>query len=102
MTRPMLISLAALLLFAAVLGTIWGLRAIPPDETAIIGAVAADYVDETGGALTDCFARPSALEHVRLVVICEGGTGPAWARAVDRFGAEVQIDPDSLTEEPQT
>lgn len=102
MTPPMSISLAVLLVCAAVLGTIWGLRAISPDETRIISSVAADYVAETGGALTDCFARPSALPDVRMVVICDAGSGPAWARAVDRYGATVQIDPDRLTEELQT
>jgi hypothetical protein len=32
-----------------VLGGIWGLRSIPPTETAIIAAAAELYVAETGG-----------------------------------------------------
>jgi hypothetical protein len=89
-----------LLLAAAVIGLIWGLRALPPGETEIIEAAAARYVAETGGAPTDCAARPAALEGVRLIVTCgTPGTAP-WVEAVDRRGNPVDIDLDS--ERPST
>lgn len=80
---------AALAAAALALGTIWGLRAVPPGETEIIAAVAADYVAETGGAATDCAARPGARAGVRLVVVC----GDGWARAVDAHGRAVAPEP---------
>ncbi|MCU4654634.1 hypothetical protein N8I71_17475 [Roseibacterium sp. SDUM158016] len=86
------ISLAALLALAVALGALWGLRAIPPGETEIIVAVAADYVAETGGEATDCAARPASVEGVRLVVVC----GEGWARAVDEMGRAVALDPGAL------
>lgn len=102
MTRPMWISLAGLVLAATLFGLVMGLRAIPPGETQIIEAAAVDYVAETGGAATDCFARPSVLEGVRLVVICVGDGGGSWVRAVDTYGAIVEIGSDMLVEEPVT
>jgi hypothetical protein len=102
MSPGMKISLAALLACACLLGLVWGQRAIPPDETEIIAGVAAQYVAETGGAPTDCFARPSALEGVRMVVICENDRDAPWARAVDTYGATVDIGPDLLAEELRT
>jgi hypothetical protein len=93
------VALAVLVLLGLLVGWIWGLRAIPPGETAIIDAAAAAYVSETGGALTDCAARPSALPDVRLVVICADG---AWVAAYDDFGNPVEVDRDLLDEEPLT
>jgi hypothetical protein len=91
--------LAALVLLGVTLGGVWGLRSIPPSETAIIDAAAAAYVAQTGGALTDCAARPSALEGVRLVVTCADG---AWIAAFDGFGNMVELDPARLDAEPVT
>ncbi len=99
MTGPQRISLAALVALAFCAGLLWWVRSVPPSETAIIEAAAADYVARTGGALTDCAARPSAWPEVRLVVICAEG---AWVAAYDDYGRPVTIDPDRLSEEPLT
>lgn len=96
--RLPLLSLAALLAAAGAFGLLLGLRAVPPGETEIINAVAADYVAETGGVATECLARPVPVDGVRLVVIC----GEDWLRAVGPFGEPVDIDPDLLEEAPQT
>ncbi len=90
---------AALVLIGVAMGAVWGLRSVPPSETVIIDAAAAAYVAETGGDLTDCAARPSALDGVRLVVICADG---AWIGAFDDFGRPVAIDAAMLEEEPLT
>jgi hypothetical protein len=99
MTGPQRISLGALVALAFCAGLLWWVRSVPPSETAIIEAAAADYVARTGGALTDCAARPSALPEVRLVVICAEG---AWVAAFDDYGRPVAIDPERLEEEPLT
>lgn len=93
------ISLVSLAVLALVAGLVWWVRSVPPSETAIIDAAAASYVAETGGDLTDCAARPSALPGVRLVVICAQG---AWVAAFDDFGRRVAVDPNTLEEEPLT
>jgi hypothetical protein len=85
-------TLAVLLLLGAALGLIWGLRAVPPGETAIIEAAAGRYAEETGGAATDCAARPAPLEGVRLIVTCGPADGPPWVEAVDTWGNPVDID----------
>ncbi|AHM02663.1 hypothetical protein roselon_00206 [Roseibacterium elongatum DSM 19469] len=97
--RGLILPLAALLAFVGALGVLLGLRAAPPGETEIIEAVAAGYVAETGGARTDCFARPSALPGVRMVVICAPEGGRARAYPVDRLGRAVEIDADALEAE---
>ncbi|MBY6202368.1 hypothetical protein KUV65_13400 [Maritalea mobilis] len=97
--RGLILPLAALLAFGGALGVLLGLRAAPPGETAIIEAVAAGYVAETGGARTDCFARPSALPEVRMVVICAPEGGTARAYPVDRLGRPVEIDAAALEAE---
>ncbi len=94
--------LAALLTVAAGIGLFLGLRATPPAETEIILRQADRYIQETGGEATDCYARPSALAEVRLVVICDPTEGAAWVSAVDRYGNLVETDADILAEEPQT
>jgi ABC-type xylose transport system permease subunit len=98
MPRSFVLSLAGLLLFAGVFGFMLGVRAIPPGETEIINAVAADYVTETGGSAQGCYAVPSALEGVRMLVIC----GDDWARAVGRYGETVELDPSDLSGGPRT
>jgi hypothetical protein len=99
LNRVQRIGLAALLILGIGLGGVWGLRSVPPGETAIIEAAAAAYVAETGGVATDCAARPSALPEVHLVVICAEG---AWVAAYDTFGRPVALDPQQLQEEPLT
>lgn len=89
------ISIVGLCLFATAIGVVAGVRALPPSETEIINAAAARYVAETGGALTDCYARPSGLSEVRLVVICETEAG-VWLRGFDRLGREVGLDAEVL------
>lgn len=98
--RQILLPLTGLLTIAGAFGLWWGIQSVPPGETEIINRVAADYVSETGGALTDCYARPSALEAVRMVVICETAEADAWVRAVDAFGASTPAD--ALEGEPDT
>jgi hypothetical protein len=93
------IGLVVMLMMGAALGTLWGLRSVPPSDTAIIDAAAADYVAQTGGTPTDCAARPSALPEVRLVVICAEG---AWVSAFDTYGRQVTVDRDKLEEDPLT
>lgn len=86
--RGMILPVAALLAVAGAMGLLLGFRALPPGETEIIDAVAAEYVAETGGTATDCAARPGARAEVRLVVNCYGA-GPVWSRAVDTMGNPV-------------
>lgn len=88
MSRLQAVALGVLLLVAGGFGLAWGLRAVPPGETAMIEAAAARYVAETGGARTDCAGRPAAVEGVRLVVTC----GADWAVALDRWGREVAVE----------
>jgi len=100
MSRLQLATLGGLLLVAAGFGLAWGLRSLPPGETEIIEAAAARYVAETGGAPTDCAARPAAVDGVRLVVVC-GPDGPSpWVEAIDDWGNPVAVDLD--TEGPRT
>lgn len=99
--RQVLLPLTGLLAVAAAFGLWWGMQSVPPGETEIINRVAADYVAETSGALTDCYARPSALEDVRMVVICEASDRAAWVRAVGRYGNAVEVSLDALEMEPQ-
>ena len=93
MSRLQVATLAGVLLLAAGLGLAWGLRSLPPGETRIIEAAAARYVAETGGARTDCAARPAPLEGVRLVVVCGAERPSPWVEALDAWGNPVEIDP---------
>ena len=85
--RGLILPLIAGLVVAGAFGLWFGLRAVPPGETAIIDAQAARYVAETGGQPTDCAARPAAIAGVRLIVTCSGD----WAVAVDDWGREVTL-----------
>ncbi len=91
MSRALVMSVAGLVLFAGVLGYLTGLRYVPPGETEIILRAASAYEAETGRDVTECFARPSELEGVRLVVICGPATDDAnaWARAFDQWSRDV-------------
>ncbi len=101
MPRNIALSLAVICGLAGLLALWVGLRHIPPSETEIIIRVAQAYVADTGGALTDCYARPSALEQVRLVVFCEGPE-QSFAYPVDDLGRLLEIEPDILDGAPQT
>ncbi|MBF9046263.1 hypothetical protein LSUCC0031_03945 [Rhodobacterales bacterium LSUCC0031] len=83
----LILPLVAGLVGAGVLGLWLGMRALPPTETAIIEAQAARYVAETGGAPTDCAARPAAIAGVRLIVTCRDD----WVAAVDALGRVVTL-----------
>lgn len=106
--RPRLpiLGLAGMLGVAGLVGIVIGLRATPPGETEIINAVATAYADETGGDVIDCFARPSALVGVRLVVICDPAEavddGDARAYPVDRWGRPVDVEAADLAADGQT
>lgn len=87
MGRGLMLPLVAGLVGMAALGLWLGLRALPPGETEIIAAQAARYVAQTGGAPTDCAARPAAIDGIRLIVTC----GQDWAVAVDEWGRPVAL-----------
>jgi hypothetical protein len=48
----------------------------PVNEADIISHFAQQYVDEFGGAMTDCVARPGVAASVRLQVVCTPARGP--------------------------
>ncbi len=100
MMRPILLPLAALLALAGAFGLYLGVAYAPPGETEIINRHAADYVAETGGALSDCYAVPAGVEAVRLIVICEREGSEAWYVAVDEWGQPV--DESVIFERPET
>ncbi|MDG4649112.1 hypothetical protein P6F26_11705 [Roseibacterium sp. SDUM158017] len=102
MRRGIALPLAGLVTIALAVGVRLGVDARVPSETEIIEAAAEDYVAETGGARTDCYARPSPVDGVRLVVTCEPEGGARWLGAYDARGRAVAVDPETLDEEPAT
>ncbi|MEQ8366026.1 MAG: hypothetical protein RIB61_04895 [Roseicyclus sp.] len=92
MRRDTLIAVSGLSLAALAFGLWAGLRAVPPGETEIILNQAQRYADQTGRPMTECHARPSPLQGVRLVVICGDDAGAPWAVAVDDWGNPVDVD----------
>lgn len=42
----------------------------PMSETEIINFYAAQFVEETGGAVTECSAAPSDVENARMAITC--------------------------------
>lgn len=92
MTKGMILPVAAILAIAGALGLWLGVASAPLTESEIIERHAADYVAETGGDRTDCYAIPSGVEGVRMIVICEAEGSEAWFRAVDARGEPV--DPE--------
>ncbi|MBF9044615.1 hypothetical protein HKCCE4037_14825 [Rhodobacterales bacterium HKCCE4037] len=90
MLRRIALPLAALLAFAGAVGLWLGVATAPPTESEIIEVQAARYVAETGGDRLDCFAVPSGVEGVRLIVICEPEGGAAWYAATDEWGRIVE------------
>lgn len=102
MPRNIAVSLAVICVLAGLLALWVSLRHIPPSETEIITRIAQSYAAQTGGALTDCFARPSGLEQVRLVVFCQQADGVTFLYPVDDLGRLLDIDPSILeSREPQ-
>lgn len=100
MMRQIALPLAALLALAGAVGLYLGMAMAPLSESEIIERHAAQYVLQTGGARTDCYAVPAGVEGVRLIVICEAEGREAWFRAVDAWGEPV--DEDLLFEEGAT
>ena len=90
MMRRIALPLAGLLAVAGALGLWLGLVTAPPTETQIISLHAARYVEETAGAPEDCYAVPSGVEGVRLIVICEPEGGEAWYAATDEWGQVIE------------
>ncbi|WP_339987842.1 hypothetical protein [Gymnodinialimonas ulvae] len=88
--RRIALPLAGLLAVAGAFGLWLGLSTAPPSESEIIDAQAARYVAETGGDLVDCYAVPSGVDGVRLIVICEPDGGDAWYAATDARGRVVE------------
>lgn len=89
MTRAIILPMAAILALAGTFGLYLGVASAPLTEGEIIERYAAEYVEQTGGERTDCFAVPAGVEGVRLIVICEAEGSEAWFRAVDARGERV-------------
>ncbi len=96
------VQLGVLLALALGVGVYLGTRDDVLTDSEIIEAMAARYVEETGGAPTDCFARPAPMDDVRLVVICAPSEGPARAYPVDARGNLMTIEASDLLQEPQS
>lgn len=101
-TRGIALQLLGLVTAALAIGVWLGVGARVPTETDIIEAAAADYVAETGGEVTDCYARPSSAGGVRLVVTCDAEGDRPWRRGYDKQGRAVAADPETPREEPTT
>ncbi|MEM9755539.1 MAG: hypothetical protein AAF914_06080 [Pseudomonadota bacterium] len=83
------LQLGVLALCAAGLGLLWGRAGLPPTETEVIEAMAARYVAETGGAATDCVARPGPGE-AWITVYC-GRDAARHVYPVDRDGRLISL-----------
>ncbi|MEL6533509.1 MAG: hypothetical protein AAFN09_08315 [Pseudomonadota bacterium] len=88
-SRVGLFVLAALVI-SATIGFLLGRGSVPPSESEIIDRLAAGYAAETGGALTDCAARPGPGE-AWLTVFCDGDAG-RFAYSVDRYGRALEVE----------
>lgn len=91
--RQRAVPLGALAVIAVGGGLLWGRASLPPSETEVIDRIAAGYVTETGGALTDCAARPGP-GAAWLTVYCEGDHG-RFAYPVDRAGRSIEVETGS-------
>lgn len=70
--RLIFLPVVALIAAAAGIGLLLGGRVATGSETEVIARIAARYMSETGGAATDCSARPAASGDLWLVVTCAG------------------------------
>ena len=96
MPRTVLRVVLGLVCVAGALGLWLGTRHAPVSETEVISAIADRYVAETGGARSDCVARPGQTDGVWMVINC--GTASSISQyIVDRQGR--LITPDGM---PQT
>ena len=86
MPRARLAYLAALGLFVAALGLIWGARSGGPSDADLIARAAERYMRETGGGATDCAARPVSAQGLRLMVVCAPAQGEGAVYLIDRWG----------------
>lgn len=90
MPRWQITGVLALCALAAGGGLLWGRSALPLTETEVIEAMAARYVSETGGAATDCLARPGPEGQAWITVYCDGEAG-RFAYPADRQGRLVAV-----------
>lgn len=87
--RQIALPLAGILAVAGAIGLWLGVASSPISESEIIERWAAEYVTLTGGDRLDCYAVPSGVAGVRMIVICEAEGSEAWFRAVDARGEPV-------------
>ncbi|WOI54908.1 hypothetical protein [Palleronia sp. LCG004] len=87
-----LLSLGAVIVTAAVMGFVVGLRAITLDESEVLMSYAERYAEETGGSIGDCVGLPGDGD-VWMRVACLGD--PPRVYGISRFGFEVDpgVDP---------
>ena len=90
--RPVWLVVAALCAGATGLGLFFGSRPAL-DEGTVILRYAQIYVEETGGALTDCHGAPGRRDDVWLVILCDGTAG-RFAYPVGHDGALVEMTGD--------
>ena len=86
MPRVIFLPIVGLVAAVAALGLVLGGRAATTTETEVIDRVAVQYVTETGGARSDCAARPASSAGLWLVVACAG-----HAYFVDTYGRVVDV-----------
>ena len=91
--RAHIAGLAALSGIAALGGLLWGRAHLLPTETEVINATVARYMAETGGAASDCYARPGPEAGAWITVYCEGAAG-RFAYPLDRRGRQITTGND--------
>lgn len=85
MPRQVLLTVSGLVMMAAAGGLYLGRQQAALSETEVINAIADHYVAETGGAHSDCVARPAEDVGAWLVISC--GTASSISQYwVDRTG----------------
>ncbi|MEM1273179.1 MAG: hypothetical protein AAGF88_05135 [Pseudomonadota bacterium] len=89
------LSIGGLCALSAVIGLAWGRSSLPPSETDVITAMAARYVQETGGSVADCLARPGPAGQAWITIYCDGAAG-RFAYPVNRRGQLIAISETSL------
>jgi len=102
MPRGAIMSIVVICVLTGLFALWIGLRSQPLGETAIILRAADIYVAETGGQATHCFARPSPLAGVSLIVTCAPPEGEPWYYPADARGRFVDIDPAIIENDAPT